>query len=348
MLSQNLPTPNSPHPQTNNRRPMKRKKQITFSNFDFDRPNSTDYPPRLSTQATHSDTNMQIGPPGSNLCVSNLGSGYRCCKCTHGVETGSWWWQAKIDPQAKGHFRIGWSQILEEFHAPVGFDEYSYAWRSVDGAIYHCSRPVSYSKPWGPGDVIGCRIDIPEFPNFSEWAASSKEHQEMLEEKQKIWPALKEGVYDVKMDILPGSSITFYLNGESMEVAFRDLYRAKYYPAVSIWQGGPIWVDFEGSGPDSDVLPVSAYKKMNEVARTSENPSSSLMNENEASQRNDMNISDNEALVSGNDEIKINVDSQEAKESFNHNHLKSSVNEEQQEIQFNEADNACFDSHAKY
>ena len=273
--------------------PMKRKKQTTFSNFDFDRANPTAFPPRLSTQATHSDTSMAISAADLHLSVTNYGHGYRCCKCTHGVGTGSWWWQATIDPQATGHFRIGWSQILGEVHAPVGFDEYSYAWRSVDGAIYHCSRPMAYSKPWGPGDTIGCRIDIPDDKQFQDFY-STQEHSELLGKVQEKWPPLKEGVYDIKMDILPGSSITFYLNGESMGVAFRDLYRAKYYPAVSIWRGGPVRVDFEGGVPEyllaEGVLSVCHYKK-DVLEEGGKETSETQGEESVQSESNNLNIS---------------------------------------------------------
>ncbi|EKX40071.1 hypothetical protein GUITHDRAFT_113810 [Guillardia theta CCMP2712] len=52
---------------------------------------------------------------------------------------------------------------------------------------------------------------------------------------------------DVGVEIHVGSCVRFYLNGEDLGVAFRDVQAGKYYPAASVYMGGQVTYNF---GPE--------------------------------------------------------------------------------------------------
>ena len=71
-------------------------------------------------------------------------------RATHGVHRGSYYFEVEIlrsyDSEqsylqsiksskcaANGHVRVGWSTRQGDLQAPVGFDQYSYAYRDTDG-----------------------------------------------------------------------------------------------------------------------------------------------------------------------------------------------------------------------
>lgn len=249
----------SPEPNEYKKLTKAELKSITFSNFDFDRPNPSHEPVRLSQATTHSNLSMTYDL--ERLCVSNPNKGYRSCKATHGVERGCWYYEVEVPIDATGHFRVGWSQILGDLNAPVGYDEYSYSFRDVDGGAFHVSRGKPYGQKWGPGDVIGCMVEISAFKESMRTEANR-----LLGQIQAKYPPKKEGTYKVSLEILPTSRITFFVNGISQGVAFTNLYNAKYYPALSIYMGGPLKVNF---GPNFAFPPSQSHKpvsRLHEVA----------------------------------------------------------------------------------
>lgn len=223
-------------------------KKKTYSNRDFDRPNPL-HPVTLSDSATFSDTNMSFD--AAKMCVSNE-KGYRLCKTTHGVDrSGTWFFEAVLPSTASGFFRIGWAQILAEPHAPVGYDEYSYAYASKTGNAFHVSRGFPFAATYGAGDVIGCLLHIPPSPAIQD--ANDEDHEKLLGAIQRTFPPLKEGIFDVTLAVCPGSFVSFYKNGQALGRSHENLYDAKYYPAVSIYKGGPVALNL---GPDFHFAPV--------------------------------------------------------------------------------------------
>lgn len=81
-------------------------------------------------------------------------------RATHGIREGSWYFEIFIE-QHDGHTRLGWSREQADLRVPVGFDNYSYSYRDVQGDVFHKSRGKPYGEPYGPGDVIGCFIHLP-------------------------------------------------------------------------------------------------------------------------------------------------------------------------------------------
>ena len=81
--------------------------------------------------------------------------GYRMVRATHGVASGSWYYEIKVNtPQngEDGHTRLGWCTEMGELQAPVGYDDNSYAYRdrvahaAIDspGSTFHKSNGAEY------------------------------------------------------------------------------------------------------------------------------------------------------------------------------------------------------------
>ena len=110
--------------------------------------------------------------------------GYRQVRATHGPQPGSgaWYFEVSLhgasnggggggggggnqgigaDGRAGAHARIGWATHKANLEAPVGYDKNSYSYRDVDGAKVHRSFRLEFSEPFGPGDVVGCYICLP-------------------------------------------------------------------------------------------------------------------------------------------------------------------------------------------
>lgn len=46
--------------------------------------------------------------------------------------------------------------------APLGYDKFSYSWRSKKGTRFHQSMGKHYSAGYGQGDTLGFFIELPE------------------------------------------------------------------------------------------------------------------------------------------------------------------------------------------
>ena len=46
--------------------------------------------------------------------------------------------------------------------APLGYDKFSYSWRSKKGTKFHQSIGKHYSSGYGQGDILGFYINLPE------------------------------------------------------------------------------------------------------------------------------------------------------------------------------------------
>lgn len=115
-----------------------------------------------------------------------------------------------------GNIRVGWSTAQGNVEGNVGFDQWSFGYRDVDGSYVHKSKRIpSGGAPFGKGDVIGCYL----------WFPSGG---------------------------APGQ-IFFFKNGVSSGAAFNNIPLALYYPAVSMFGGATVQVNF---GPDMKVEPL--------------------------------------------------------------------------------------------
>jgi Set1/Ash2 histone methyltransferase complex subunit ASH2 len=129
------------------------------------------------------------------------------------------------------HVRLGFSMQSGDLQAPVGYDKWSFAIRSLNGAILHKSqRQDSWGgAPFGPGDVVGCAISLQTNDNEQDDQQQQQHHD---------------------------NHIRFFVNGQCLGQfviikgkrqggeAFVGIESGTYYPAVSLYMGGAVRANF--------------------------------------------------------------------------------------------------------
>jgi Set1/Ash2 histone methyltransferase complex subunit ASH2 len=171
---------------------------------------------------------MSVANSAAQLKIDDTGRtvtgelGFRTARTEHGVKIGSWFCEARVlDPQKpNGHVRLGWMTSAGEIQAPVGYDEHSYGWRDVDGSKVQRSRRTAYGAAFKSGNVVGMLIRIVD---------------------PRARSATKEG-----------TTIEYFLDGVSQGIAFDNLPDQRYYPAVSLYMGATVQMNF---GPDFEYAP---------------------------------------------------------------------------------------------
>nr|XP_005563127.2 set1/Ash2 histone methyltransferase complex subunit ASH2 isoform X6 [Macaca fascicularis] len=89
--------------------------------------------------------------------------GYSMVRASHGVRKGAWYFEITVDEMPPDTAaRLGWSQPLGNLQAPLGYDKFSYSWRSKKGTKFHQSIGKHYSSGYGQGDILGFYINLPE------------------------------------------------------------------------------------------------------------------------------------------------------------------------------------------
>ncbi|KAL1432020.1 hypothetical protein MTO96_013690 [Rhipicephalus appendiculatus] len=184
--------------------------------------------------------------------------GYCMVRATHGVEEGAWYYEATIEDMPENSAtRIGWSQELGNLQAPLGYDRFGYSWRSRKGTRFHESRGYHYHEGgYGAGDTLGFLIELPRrkekegqlsLPDaFKDRRLVKVKSYLYFEEKDEVQQAIKA------LRTLPGSRIAFYKNGECIGTAWKDIYEGMYYPAVSLYKGCTVRLNF---GPNFKYKP---------------------------------------------------------------------------------------------
>ena len=155
------------------------------------------------------DKAPQLILSNDHLTCYGVEGGYRMVRASHGVHSGAYYMEVEILPSdgPNSHIRVGWSTRLAELQAPVGYDKYSYAYRDVNGSKVHESkRDDLYGEEYGPGDIIGCFIDLNEHCN----------------------------------------EIRFFKNGKDQGIAYKgkEIPPGVYYPAVSLYMKAIVSVNF--------------------------------------------------------------------------------------------------------
>ena len=202
-----------------------------------DRPD-TDCEVRMCPALTHSAPQLQVDAQ-SNVLSMPCCKGYCSSKASHGVESGTWYFEVQV---IKGAVRVGWGQALAEIQAPVGYDEYSYAISNKQGKIFHCSRgyPARVDEQ---AKVIGCLLSIPE-----DFALLPDDSELKTKIESKYPPLNFLTTYNVKQLILQRGLIQFFADGqEILGARFENIYRAKYFPSVSIFGEAVVKVLFKES-----------------------------------------------------------------------------------------------------
>lgn len=180
--------------------------------------------------------------------------GYSMVRATHGVFKGGWYFEVTIkDKPGNSAVRFGWAQKLANLQAPVGYDKFSYSWRSRKGTIFHSSIGKTYAKPgYDAGDVLGCYIYLPEISNKQLF--DSNKQMTLVKFKNHLYYEEKDNFNEEEKRLTPlkGSRIEFFKNGVSCGVAFNDVYEGLYFPAISLYKNSSVSINF---GPDFKYQP---------------------------------------------------------------------------------------------
>ncbi len=61
--------------------------------------------------------------------------GFRTVRATHGAYVGTWYCEVLVKHLGKtGHVRLGWCTRKVELQAPVGYDEFGFCYRDLEGS----------------------------------------------------------------------------------------------------------------------------------------------------------------------------------------------------------------------
>nr|CDJ88057.1 SPla RYanodine receptor SPRY and Beta-lactamase domain containing protein [Haemonchus contortus] len=170
--------------------------------------------------------------------------GYRVARATHSVAKGTWYFEVNFLKQPDdSHIRIGWSQPLAVVQSCIGYNKLSYSWRSLKGTKFHDAIGKKYF-PGGykEGDILGCLIHLPHDPIHpgpsSQYLPPSNKDLPLINFKHNYFYESHDEVADVvkALEPLKESRIEFFKNGKSCGVAFTDIYRGFYHPAISIFK----------------------------------------------------------------------------------------------------------------
>ncbi|KAK6060363.1 hydroxyacylglutathione hydrolase cytoplasmic domain protein [Cooperia oncophora] len=111
------------------------------------------------------------------------------------------------------------------------------------------------------GDILGCLIHLPHDPIHpgpsSQYLPPSNKDLPLINFKHNYFYESHDEVADVvkSLEPLKESRIEFFKNGKSCGVAFTDIYRGFYHPAVSLFKNATVRCNF---GPRLHHLPPGA------------------------------------------------------------------------------------------
>ncbi|KAM3830648.1 set1/Ash2 histone methyltransferase complex subunit ASH2 isoform 5-T6 [Vipera latastei] len=173
--------------------------------------------------------------------------GYSMVRASHGVRKGAWYFEISVDempPETAA--RLGWSQPLGNLQAPLGYDKFSYSWRSKKGTKFHQSIGKHYSSSYGQGDVLGFYISLPEDTETAKSLPDTYKDKALIKFKSYLYFEEKDFVDKAEKSLKQalGSQIIFYKNGTSQGVAYKDIFEGVYFPAVSLYKGCTVSINF--------------------------------------------------------------------------------------------------------
>jgi len=193
---------------------------------------------------------------------------YCTARATHGVKKGSWYYELRVSEMPEGGaLRLGWAQKNANLQAPLGFDKFGYSCRSRKGTRFHDSIGKKYGEGFGQGDVIGCLIELPKLPGV-DYLPSTCKDKPLIKFKSHLYYEEKDELQEnlKALKPLPGSKITYFVNGKSLGVAFSDIYQGEYFPAVGLYKQVHVKFNF---GPRFKYPPIRVpnFKAMSDRAK---------------------------------------------------------------------------------
>ncbi|KAG8441202.1 hypothetical protein GDO86_006810 [Hymenochirus boettgeri] len=173
--------------------------------------------------------------------------GYSMVRASHGVRKGAWYFEIFVDElPAETAARLGWSQALGNLQAPLGYDKFSYSWRSKKGTKFHQSIGKHYSDSYNQGDTLGFYISLPDATETAQALPDTYKDKALIKFKSYLYFEEKDFVDKAEKNLkqTPGSEIVFYKNGVNQGVAYNDIFEGVYYPAISLYKGCTVSVNF--------------------------------------------------------------------------------------------------------
>eukprot|EP01133_Synstelium_polycarpum_P007205 gene7205-8369_t len=176
-----------------------------------------------------------------NLTAKNM-KGYRMAKASVPCISGSWYFEMEV-LNKEGSTRLGWSTFRGDKQANVGYDQFSYGYRSQQGDIFHRAKGQQYGEAYGQGDVVGFYINLPvQLPTSNGRTSSGTTTPPPTGQFQgidqiTIYEMVEKELETDELEVVPGSEIRFFKNGVSPGPAYTNIGRAMYYPAASMYMG---------------------------------------------------------------------------------------------------------------
>eukprot|EP00667_Euglena_gracilis_P018364 EG_transcript_19510 len=179
--------------------------------------------------------------------------GYGLARCTRGFVDGCWYYEVTVHHRPEeGNCRVGWVQPKREsqLQAYPGFDEWGYGYRDKEGTYFHQARACGGGQPYSSGDVVGCLLLIPP-----DSLADAKEQALLRVGVKDEYDAVRakicaEGDRVTQLDVcgmetvVPDSKVVFFKNGIATGVAFEGVRHGLWFPAVGLYRGGRVTVNF--------------------------------------------------------------------------------------------------------
>uniref|UniRef100_A0A8C4RDG7 Ash2 like, histone lysine methyltransferase complex subunit n=1 Tax=Erpetoichthys calabaricus TaxID=27687 RepID=A0A8C4RDG7_ERPCA len=165
--------------------------------------------------------------------------GYSMVRASHGVRKGCWYFEITIDdmpPETAS--RLGWSQPLGNLQAPLGYDKFSYSWRSKKGTRFHQSIGKHYSEGYGQGDVLGFFIELPEDTETARSLPDTYKDKALIKFKSYLYFEEKDFVDKAEKGLKPVGTSKVSVNfGPNFKYAPKDI---KYQPMSDMGWGAVI------------------------------------------------------------------------------------------------------------
>ncbi|XP_071953377.1 set1/Ash2 histone methyltransferase complex subunit ASH2-like isoform X2 [Antedon mediterranea] len=173
--------------------------------------------------------------------------GYSMVRATHGVNRGNWYFEVTIDDMPpETCTRIGWSLSLGNLQAPLGYDKFSYSWRSKKGTKFHMSRGKHYGDDYTSGDVLGFFIKLPNSLPPEKLLPPTCKDKALIKFKSHFYFEEKDAIQEAEQRLQKseGSQVIFYKNGVCQGVAYEDVYEGTYYPSISLYKNAVVRANF--------------------------------------------------------------------------------------------------------
>ncbi|CCF72793.1 Set1/Ash2 histone methyltransferase complex subunit ASH2 [Babesia microti strain RI] len=204
--------------------------------------------------------NKIIGYKGWITCLANLAA-----------QHGNWYFEVHFHTQfkelqfignpladiPKPALRVGWACRYQRYDTPLGINNFSIGYSSVDGSCVRVIRD-SYAIPYNPGDIVGCYLHIPN--NVSLLPDPRNDH--------KLYEFLQGGMlcdpqFPPDAEVIPESYVKFSVNGVDQGLATHDLLNGCYHPAISLFMGAIATFNFGPNfkyDPGPEFLPCANMK----------------------------------------------------------------------------------------